>query len=113
MKAILLAGILALVAISAFAHSRLDATAPEDGAVLAQAPQHIVLTFAKRIRLTRVRVIHEGASAIDLDLGEQTSFATRFELAFEDKGSGLYRIEWRGLSADGHAMRKTFAFRVQ
>ena len=38
---------------------------------------------------------------------------TRLELPFEDRGSGLYRIEWRGLSGDGHAMRRTFAFRVR
>ena len=56
MKAILLAGMLALAATPALAHSALDATAPEDGAVLAQAPPSIVLTFAKRIRLTRVRM---------------------------------------------------------
>ena len=56
MKAILPAAILALGASPALAHSAPDATAPENGAVLAQAPPHIVLTFAKRIRLTRVRM---------------------------------------------------------
>ena len=113
MKAILLAGMIALAATPALAHSALDATAPEHGAVLTQAPPHIVLTFAKRIRLTRVRITHDAGDAIDLDLGEQTSFATRFELPLKDRGSGLYRIEWRGLSGDGHAMRRSFAFRVR
>lgn len=113
MKHILLAGLLLLSATTAFAHSKLNTTAPTNGAVLAQAPPHIVLTFAKRIRLTRVRMTHDAGDAIDLDLGEQTAFATRFKLPLKDMGSGLYRIEWRGLSGDGHAMRKTFAFRVQ
>ena len=48
MKAILLAGFLALVAISALSHSGLDTTAPENGAALVEPPPHIVLTFAKR-----------------------------------------------------------------
>ena len=52
MKATFLAGMITLVATPALAHSGLDATAPENGTVLAQAPPHIVLTFAKRIRLT-------------------------------------------------------------
>ena len=56
MKAILLAGLLALAVTPALAHSGLDTTTPENGAVLAEAPPHIVLTFAKRIRLTRVRL---------------------------------------------------------
>ncbi|MDE0416525.1 MAG: copper resistance protein CopC [bacterium] len=113
MKAILLAGLLALAAIPALAHSALDATAPENGAVLAQVPPHVVLTFANRIRLTRVHMTHDAGDAIDLDLGTQTSFATRFELPLKDLGSGLYRIEWRGLSGDGHVMRAVFTFRVQ
>ena len=113
MKAILLAAILALAASPALAHSAVDATAPENGAVLAQAPPHIVLTFAKRVRLTRVRVSHDDGNAVDLDLGGKTAFATRFELPLADMGRGVYRIEWRGLSGDGHAMRRAFAFRVQ
>ena len=113
MKAILLAGLLALATTPALAHSAVDATAPENGAVLARAPPNIVLTFVKPIRLTRVRMTHDARNAIDLDLGEQTAFANRYELPLKDMGSGLYRIEWRGLSGDGHAVRRTFAFRVQ
>ena len=113
MKAILLAGMLALAAAPALAHSALDTTAPEDGAVLAQAPPSFVLTFANRIRLTRVRVIHDDGNTVDLDLDEHKAFATRFELPLKDMGSGLYRIEWRGLSSDGHAVRMSFSFRVR
>ena len=113
MKAILLAGLLALAATPALAHSGLDTTAPENGAVLAEAPPHIVLTFAKQIRLTRVQLIHSDQAPADLDLGDQKSFATRFVVPLTDMGSGLYRIEWRGLSGDGHAMRNAFSFRVQ
>ena len=113
MKTILLAAMLALAATPALAHSAVDATAPEDGAVLARAPAQIVLTFAKRIRLTRVRMTHDDGNTVDLDLAGQTAFATRFELPLENMGRGVYRIEWRGLSGDGHAMRKAFAFRVQ
>ena len=109
MKAILPAAILALAASPALAHSALDATAPENGAVLAQAP-HTVFAFARRIRLTRVRMTHDDGNAVDLDLGRQTAFATRFAPPPVDMGRGVYRIEWRGLSGDGHAMRRAFAF---
>ena len=113
MKAILLAAILALAPSPALAHSVLDATAPENGAVLAQAPTHIVLAFAKRVRLTRVRMSHDDGNAVDLDLGGQTAFATRFELPLADMGRGVYRVEWRGLSGDRHVMRRASAFRVR
>ena len=113
MKALLISGLLTFAAAAALAHSGLDTTAPENGAVLTDAPPHIVLTFAKGIRLTRVRLTHDGARAVELDLGDQTEFATRFLVPLADRGSGLYLIEWRGLSHDGHAMRDAFTFRVQ
>ena len=113
MKAILLAAILALAASPALAHSVLDAIAPEYGAVRAQAPPHLVLAFAKRIRLARVRASHDDGNAAGLDLGGQTAFATRFELPLADMGRGVYRIEWRGLSGDRHVMRRASAFRVR
>ena len=113
MRLFILAGLFVLMAAAASAHSRLNTTAPADGAVLAQAPAHIVLTFAKRLRLTRVRMIQDDGPALDLDLGGQKSFKTRFTVPLAGKGRGLYRIEWRGLSIDGHAMRGRFGFRVK
>lgn len=113
MKHILLAGLLVLSATAAFAHSKLNTSAPEDGAVLAQAPARIVLSFAKRVRLTRVRLRHGDSAAVDLDLTLHKGFSTRLAIPLPSLGRGIYRIEWRGLAADGHVMRGGFAFRVK
>ena len=112
MKRILLAGLLALAAGAALAHSRLAATVPADGAVLAAMPAEIVLTFSRQLRLTRVRM-SRGGEAADLDLAGHTSFAKRFALPVTGEGAGVWRVEWRGLAADGHAMRGAFSFRVE
>ena len=113
MKRVVLAGLISLMAAAASAHSKLNTTAPENGAVLAQAPDRIVLTFAKRLRLTRIRMTHGDGPALDLDLGGQKSFKTRFTVPLAGRGKGLYRIEWRGLAADGHVVRGGFTFRVK
>ena len=113
MRRILLAGLLVLISMAAAAHSRLGATAPADGAVLAQPPSEIVLTFAKRVRLTRVRMTRGDGRPVDLDLDDQKAFAKRFVVPATDMGKGRYRIEWRGLASDGHAMRGAFMFRVE
>ena len=113
MKTILLAVLLALAGLSAIAHGGRQTTSPEDGSVLPGAPPEIVMTFTKRVRLTRVRMIRDKGEEIDLDLGGQTSFATRFVIPFTDTGSGFYRIEWRGLAGDGHIVRGVFSFRVE
>lgn len=113
MKALILAGLLALAATLAHAHSGLDATVPENGAELTDVPTQIVLSFTRSIRLTRIQMTHDDDDTVDLDLGGQTVFATRFVVPLTDMGRGVYRIEWRGLSEDGHAMRNEFAFKVK
>lgn len=113
MKKLLSTGLLALAAAVSLAHSPVERTMPEDGSVLMEAPSHIVLGFNRQIRLTRVRVAHDDGAMADLDLGEQKMFKYQFEVPLEDLGSGLYRIEWRGLASDGHVMRNFFSFRVE
>lgn len=112
MRRTLIAASLVLLAAAALAHSRLGTTVPPDGAVLAAMPSEIVLTFTKRLRLTRVRMTREDKS-VDLDLGGAKGFATRFAIPLRGSGPGSYGIEWRGLAADGHAMRGSFSFRVE
>ena len=108
-----MAVLVTLAASPALPHSSVETTVPENGAVLEQAPAQVVLTFADGLRLTKVLMSHNDGPEVELDPGSQTGFATRFELAIEDLDSGRYRIEWRGLSVDGHVMKKTVAFRVR
>lgn len=111
MKRILLASLFLVLAAGALAHSKLGASIPADGAVLAKMPKEIVLTFSKRLRLTRVRITRDGGKAVDLKAAK--SFHTRFAIPMKGAGNGAYRVEWRGLAADGHAMRGAFSFRVR
>lgn len=112
MKRLAKLALLSALATSALAHSRVDSTTPENGAVIAEAPVEIGFNFAANIRLTRVVMIYEDHPAVRLDLGEQTSFGQVFTLPLVGIGAGTYRIEWRGLGKDGHAMRGDFMFTV-
>lgn len=111
MKRFLIAGLLVLLAAGAAAHSKLGKSVPADGAVVAAMPSEIVLTFSKRLRLTRVRMTRDGGNAMELEATK--AFATRFAIPVTKGASGAYRVEWRGLAADGHAMRGAFSFRVK
>ena len=113
MKLIPLAAAIFLAAASANAHSVVVATQPASGAVLSAMPQNLEIEFAKPIRITRVKITRGDDSWADLDLGDENSFQTLFELPLPNPGAGLYRIEWRGLSSDGHAMKGAFTFQVQ
>lgn len=112
MKKLMTLALISTLATGAFAHSRVDTTTPENGAALAEAPTEIRFNFAAEIRLTRVDMIHQDHPAVRLDLGDQTSFDRVFALPLHGMGEGIYRIEWRGLGVDGHAMQGAFTFTV-
>ncbi len=112
MKTLTILALLATLATVALAHSRVDTTTPENGATIAEVPSEISFNFADDIRLTRVEMTHQDIHSVPLDIGNQTSFDRLFTLPLEDMGTGAYRIEWRGLGVDGHAMQGEFSFTV-
>ena len=97
----------------AFAHSKVNSTVPENEAVLAETPETVELKFAKKIRLIKVAMTHLDHPTVELNLGDQKSFATEFEVPVIQMGGGEYVIEWRGLGIDGHAMNGEFMFVVE
>ncbi|WP_170336114.1 copper resistance CopC family protein [Ruegeria arenilitoris] len=112
MKMLTIVALISTLATSAFAHSSVDTTTPENGATVDEVPSEISFKFTDDIRLTKVSMIHQEAHTVTLDLGGQTSFGRVFALPFHSMGEGTYRIEWRGLGADGHAMQGEFTFTV-
>ena len=112
MKYIATLALISTISTGAFAHSRVDTTAPANGSVIAEAPSEISFNFADEIRLTRVQMVHQDLHSVPLDLGEQTSFEREFTLPLQGMGEGLYRIERRGLGVDGHVMQGEFTFTV-
>jgi len=95
------------------AHSKINKMVPPDGAIVAEVPQEVSLTFGDDIRLTKVSMSHGSASSEDLDLGDQTSFSKSYVIPMQDHGAGDYVILWRGLGIDGHTMKGEFSFSVE
>lgn len=95
------------------AHSKVTITEPENKAVLQETPTAIKLNFANKIRLTKVTLQRAEQEVIDLDLSNDKGFKNKFSLLNTSKGNGLYKINWRGLSIDGHVMQGKFSFTVE
>ncbi|MEX0317138.1 MAG: copper resistance protein CopC [Ruegeria sp.] len=112
MKQVLIAALMVLIAMPALAHSVIKQSAPADGDVLAEMPSQVVLTFTKKIRLTRVELTL-GDSGTSLDLSEHKGFGTEFMLPVDVSGTGLFQVDWRGLGEDGHVMQGEFGFEVK
>lgn len=113
MKKILLAGMVGIWATSAMAHSPLDGTTPTNEATVAEVPTEVLLDFKGTIRLTRVTMTHAEHDSVDLDLSGNSGFISDYAVPMQPMGSGSYKIDWRGLGADGHALNGTFSFTVE
>lgn len=98
---------------SAYAHSDVNKTNPENEAVLNEMPADLDLTFADKIRITKIELSHGPHTNMELDLGEQTSFTNEVTVPTMDMGAGVYTVNWRGLGKDGHAMTGEFKFEVK
>ena len=113
MKALVTILFVALAPAMVWAHSQAQETNPADGAIVAQMPSEIGLTFTDKLRLTKLEVRRSDGVVQDIDLSAHKSFATEFALPLNAMGAGDYEVEWRGLGVDGHAMTGSFSFRVE
>lgn len=109
----LIASLMLFAAVPAFAHSSLRQSTPADQAVISAAPETLEMSFSDAIRLTRVDFGPAGGNMSELDLGKVSGFVTDYSLTLDPVGPGLYRVEWRGLGVDGHAMKGLFEFSVK
>ena len=113
MKNFLISIIICFWATIALAHSPLDRTTPANEDVITEVPTEILMKFKADFRMTRVSISYAGDDSIKMDLGNQTNFMQEFSLPMHDMGKGAYLVEWRGLSADGHALNGAFSFTVE
>ncbi len=99
------------IATSVWAHSKSEKTEPVDGSTVASV-ETIAIGFDKPMRVTAIKLTLDGAEAgIERETGLEPvkRFLAR---PADDLGPGTYKVEWRGLSADGHPMNGSFSFTV-
>lgn len=94
------------------AHSKQETTFPEDGAVLAAAPDVVSMTFDEPMRITMISLTGEAGGTFDLERSDAMEPVTEFRATPPLLPKGRYTVEWRGLSSDGHPMQGRFSFEV-
>lgn len=101
---------------SARFHARLVRAEPGVDAVVNAAPRTVRLWFNQPVspRLTTATVL----TADSTKLATVTFAATSDSLSVAGPlaatlGAGRYRVQWRSMSADGHAIRGEYVFRLQ
>lgn len=98
----------------ALAHADLRASEPAEGAVLPASPGRIALLFTEPMRVTSLRLLDEAGQERPLRReGPRTGAAAEARASLPGPLlPGAYRVEYRGLSADGHVGGGAVRFRV-
>ncbi len=107
--AMVLAGV--AFATPALAHATLVSTDPASGALVATAPERIVLTFNEPVSPTVMRIT--GADGTQHDLMAATSTeGPAVVVATPDLFRGTQLLSWRAVSEDGHPIGGTLTFSI-
>jgi methionine-rich copper-binding protein CopC len=100
---------------SAFAHAHLKTSQPAAGSIVETAPTELTLWFTERLEpaFCNVKVIDGTGNRVDRGQAAHDSADPNvLHVALEPLSSGVYKIVWRVVATDGHAMTGTFAFTV-
>lgn len=111
-------GLLLAVAGPASAHAALTGSDPQDGAVVATAPQEVTLTFSEQVALgaDSIRVLDPSgeradtqAAPLDLHSGSTVKYGVALRTGLPD---GTYTVAWQAVSADSHPVSGAFTFSI-
>lgn len=108
----ILLAVTTLAAGSALAHTELATTVPANGAMIAEAPENVQLTFSEPVRLTALSIQKDGERKQSLGpLPSETieEFSVALPATIDD---GHYVVTWRALSEDTHVMNGEFMFAI-
>jgi methionine-rich copper-binding protein CopC len=127
MKRILFAAVMAMAPMAAWAdhnhgqaqHADHNATAqmlaastPSDGAVLAEAPRTLALTFAHPVMLQTVAITGPNNTPVSANFRRPNAATTSYSIALPALVSGAYEARWTA-SGGGHAMDGVVRFTIQ
>ena len=121
--------ILAMLPISANAHSPLSSSSPQNGESLDIPPTQIVMDFESpakliKVELTKSKVNQENSLLGGLFSGDDGEYVTlgksflmsrnkRQIVPLPSLGEGNYLLSWRAMGEDGHVMKGKLTFKVK
>ncbi len=98
-----------LASSAAFAHASLVRAEPADGAMLAEAPKVLRLTFNEPVSVLVMRLIGPGGEVIAPAAAAENNVVT---VTPPQLRRGSHVLSWRVVSADGHPVGGSFVFSI-
>jgi len=116
MKRVLTFSALTLASALAFAHAKLHASTPANGAAVSPAPGELRLTYNEPVEaaMSTVKVIGPGNAAVTTDkVVADPSAGKTLVQRLPPLGPGDYRVQWTTMGHDGHRTRGEIRFTVK
>jgi copper resistance protein C len=96
--------------LSVFAHSELETAAPAEGETVTTDLEALVLTFSTKIESLSSVTLTNGEKEIPIQLSiEDNQMTGRITNQLEN---GEYKVEYKVIGADGHAIEGNYHFKV-
>ncbi len=110
---LLIAAILLAVSTS-LAHAKLVSSTPSAGETLTTSPPSVSLEFSVRVQSRMSSIAVKDQSGVSIIVGTlvESDQGKLISVQLPELLAGLYRVEWRALSADDHMIDGNFEFRV-
>ena len=107
---------LAAVAVSAFAHAKLQTSTPANGATLSSAPSKLRFEYNEAVEpaMSSVKVLGPDSRAVATKKAEVSKDDDKVLLVQVPKlPAGAYRVDWSTMGHDGHHTKGTVSFTVK
>ena len=104
---------LALAASVALAHSEKEIVLPAENAVVEGSPEAIGMTFDGAMRITAITLKGPDGAPRALARTDRMAPVLEFRATPEPLAPGAYRVDWKGISTDGHMMEGGWSFTVK
>jgi copper transport protein len=97
------------------AHAMLLSSDPKAGSVLTKSPERVRLVFSEAIdaSVSGIRLVLPRGAPIELAVSADPRDVSALVAPLAPLAAASYRIAWRTVSADGHAVNGSFGFRVR
>jgi methionine-rich copper-binding protein CopC len=103
-------------AVSALAHAHLVRATPAAGATVSTPPNEVTLRFSEKLESAFSSVVVRDQAGKQVDKGGATvdkSDRTLMRVQLQQPvAPGVYKVEWRVMSADTHKVDGNFTFKV-
>src|SRR5882757_5575595 len=95
--------VLVMFGVTASAHAHLQKSSPADNSVITTSPPNLVLNFSEAARLTALS-IQKGSEPEQKVKPLPTAVAQQISVPLPPLTAGIYAVNWRVVSEDGHMM---------